>query len=118
MLGFFKQTTAIMTIASVLASCASTTLIKTEQAGVKVYADGNLLGTAPVTYSDTKIVGASTTFTLKKEGCREESHAITRSEEFQVGPCIGGFLVLVPFLWIMGYKPERTFAFECQPLQK
>ena len=96
------------------ASCASSTLIKTEESGVNVYADGNFLGTAPVTYTDTKIVGSTTTFMLKKKGCMEKTFAVARSEEFQVGPCIGGAFVLVPFLWVMGYKPERTLAFECE----
>jgi hypothetical protein len=111
----FKQTIGAIAIFSLLASCASTTLIKTESTGVKVYADGSLLGTAPVTYSDTKIVGSSTTFMLKKEGCRDQTFAISRSEEFQVGPCIGGVFIGVPFLWIMGYRAERTFPFECEP---
>jgi len=113
-LTFFKQITAIAMIVVITTSCASTTLIKTEASGVKVYADGNFLGTAPVTYSDTKIVGSTTTIMLKKEGCTERTFAVSRSEEFQVGPCIGGVFVLVPFLWVMGYKPERTFQFECE----
>jgi hypothetical protein len=34
---------------------------------------------------------------------------ITRNEQFSVGACIGGVLVLVPFLWIMEYKPEHSY---------
>jgi hypothetical protein len=40
--------------------------------------------------------------------------AIQRNEQFSVGACIGGVLVLVPFLWIMGYKPDHTY--ELRPL--
>jgi hypothetical protein len=41
--------------------------------------------------------------------------ALSRNEEFNVGACIGGVLVLFPFLWIMNYKPEHTY--ELTPLQ-
>lgn len=106
---------ALLLIPAILTSCSSTTLIKTEQQGIKVYADGSFLGNSPVPYSDTKIVGSSTTITLKKAGCADQTYMISRNEDFSVGACIGGALVLVPFLWIMGYKAERTFPFECQP---
>jgi hypothetical protein len=106
---------SVTVLSSMLFSCASTTLIKSEKPGVKVYADGSYLGTTPVSYSDTKIVGSSTMLTLKKEGCADRNHMMVRNEEFQVGACIGGIFVLVPFLWIMGYKPERTLDFDCTP---
>jgi hypothetical protein len=38
---------------------------------------------------------------------------ISRNEEFDVLACIGGVFVLVPFLWIMKYKPVHQF--ELQP---
>lgn len=110
-----KNLSALLLSSFVLSSCVSTTIIRSEEPGVKVYADGAYIGTAPAIYSDTKIVGSSTTFMLKKEGCLERTYTIHRSEEFQPGPCIGGLFVFVPYLWIMGYKPERTFAFECEP---
>lgn len=111
---FLEQLTAIVLSGAVLSSCASTTLIRSETPDVKVYADGNYLGKAPVSYTDTKIIGSTTTFMLKKDGCQERTYTISRSEEFQVGPCVGGVLVLVPFLWVMGYKPERTFSYDCE----
>ena len=58
-------------------------------------------------------LGSTTRITLKKEGCEDQSHILNRNEEFQVGACIGGAFVLVPFLWIMGYKAEHQYAFEC-----
>ena len=72
------------------------------------------LGVTSYTYSDTKIVGSTTQVSLKKAGCREKNVIMTRSEKFEVGPCIGGVLVLVPFLWIMGYQPQRTYELECK----
>lgn len=115
MLKQLSKLSALLLVPALLSSCSSTTLIKTEQQGIKVYADGSLLGNAPVSYSDTKIVGSSTVITLKKAGCADQTHMISRNEDFSVGACIGGALVLVPFLWIMGYRAEHTYSFECQP---
>jgi len=39
---------------------------------------------------------------------------IFRNEEFDVGACIGGVFLLVPFLWIMGYRPVHML--EMRPL--
>lgn len=102
-----------ITAIALMGACTSTTVINTEPQGTKVYADGQLLGTAPVTYSDTKIVGAVTNITLKKPGCKDANYVLTRSEKFEVGPCIGGVFVLVPFLWVMGYNPQRTYEMDC-----
>ena len=79
-------------------------MLRSEPSGATVYIDGSKVGKTPYTYSDTKIVGATTQVRLKLEGY----------EEFQVGPCIGGVFVLVPFLWVMGYRPEHSY--ELSPL--
>ena len=94
-------------------SCASTTVINSSPSGAKLYIDGSLVGKTPYTYSDTKIVGSTTMIKLKKDGCQTFNGTMARSEKFEVGPCIGGVLVLVPFLWVMGYNPSRTFELEC-----
>lgn len=118
MKNILQKTFACALIAVQLVSCSSTTLIKTKDAGVDVYIDDSYYGKTPVAYSDTKIVGSATSVKLKKPGCQEDFHMMNKNEEFQVGPCIGGFLVLVPFLWIMGYKAERTYEYECTPQKK
>jgi len=97
-----------------LSACASTTVLRSEPSGATVYIDGSKVGKTPYTYSDTKIVGASTQVRLKLEGYEEFQTILSRSEEFQVGPCIGGVFVLVPFLWVMGYRPEHSY--ELSPL--
>jgi hypothetical protein len=38
-----------------------------------------------------------------------------RDEEFQLGPCIGGAFIWPVWLWVLGYKPERTY--ELAPLK-
>ncbi len=97
------------TLATFVSACASSTLIKSSPAGAKVYLDGEMVGRTPYTMSDTKIVGSSTRVRLLLDGYEPYDANISRSEDFQVGACIGGVLVLVPFLWIMGYRAEHSY---------
>ncbi len=92
-----------------VAGCASTTMIKTQPPGAKVYLDGEPVGKTPYAMSDTKIVGSTTHVKLVLEGHEPYDAIIQRNEQFEPGPCIGGVLVLFPFLWIMGYKPEHNY---------
>lgn len=92
-----------------LASCSSTTMINSSPNGAKVYLNGEAVGTTPYRHSDTKIVGATTTVKLEKEGYETFNSSFSRSEQADVGAIIGGVFVLVPFLWTMKYKPERTY---------
>jgi hypothetical protein len=78
-----------------------------------VFIDGAMVGTTPYTMSDTHIVGTSTNIRLEYPGYAPTDVSIKRSEEFDVVACIGGVFLLVPFLWIMGYKPDHNY--ELQP---
>jgi len=48
--------------------CASTTLIKSQPSGAKVYLDGESVGRTPHQMTDTKIVGSATRVKLVLEG--------------------------------------------------
>jgi hypothetical protein len=96
-------------IALVLQACASTTIIQSQPNGAKLYLNGEPVGNTPYTMTDTKMVGSITTVRLELPGYEPTTTAISRNEEFEVGACIGGVLVLVPFLWIFGYKPVHVF---------
>jgi hypothetical protein len=65
--------------------------------------------------SDTKIVGSSTRVKLVLDGYEPLDANIQRNEVFDAGACLGGVLVLFPFLWIQGYKPEHSY--ELSPLR-
>ena len=110
---FYVVSSALMSILFVF-NCASTTLIKTNDRNVKIYADGEYLGRGEAKYTSTKIVGSTTYIEFKKDGCRKISHSFSRDEKFAVGACIGGVLVWVPFLWVMNYKPVHQYDFECE----
>ena len=93
--------------------CASTTNIKSRPEGAEVFVDNVRIGVTPIQYSDTAIAGSTKALRLKKEGYRP-FETVLRKSEFQVGPCIGGALVLVPLIWVLGY-PE-TYEFELEQL--
>lgn len=108
------RTAAALTCLSLASACSSTTLINSSPTGAKLYLNGEPVGTTPYTMTDTKVVGSTTTVRLEAPGYEPTNGVITRNEEFQVGPCIGGVFVLFPFIWIMGYKP--THNFELKPI--
>ena len=103
------KSTALLVAASFVAACASSTVIGANVPGAKVYIDGAMVGTAPYTMSDTKIVGSSTQIRIEAPGYAPFQTVITRSEEFSILACIGGAFLLVPFLWIMDYKPVHNY---------
>ncbi|RME51875.1 MAG: PEGA domain-containing protein [Deltaproteobacteria bacterium] len=93
--------------------CASSTVIRSQPPGAQVYINGELMGKTPYTYSDQAIVGTTRNLRLEKEGCEPVAATFSRTEEFNPLACVGGVLLLVPFLWIMNYKGERTYKLEC-----
>jgi len=106
---------AAATLLAFGAGCASSTLIRTSPSGAKISIDGQAVGNTPYLMKDTKIMGSTTHVKLALEGYETSEIFIYRSEEFQPGACLGGVLVTVPFLWLMGYKPEHSY--ELVPLR-
>ena len=103
--GFVKLAAVFMAALILFSSCASSTVFRTTPEGAKVYADGQYLGTTPVTYSDTKIVGSSTNIRIEKEGYKTVNAVLNRSEQADIGAIVGGLFVWIPFLWTMKYNP-------------
>ncbi|RPA69696.1 PEGA domain-containing protein [Cyclobacteriaceae bacterium YHN15] len=99
----------ILSISMFSAGCGSTTMIQSKPDNAKVYLNGEYVGTTPYAHRDTKIVSSTTIVTLEKEGYQPFNASFSRDEELDVGALIGGIFFLVPFLWIMKYKPFRTF---------
>ena len=104
----------VAVLSAVAGACASSTVIYSRPQGATVYLNGEPVGRTPYTMTDTKIVGSTTQVRLEYPGFASYSGVIARNEEFEVGACIGGFFLLVPFLWIMGYKGTHTY--EMQPV--
>lgn len=101
---------------SLVAGCASTTVIRTEPSDATLYIDGSKTGKTPYSYSDTKITGSTTSIRISKEGYEDFQTVLVRNEQVDAGAIVGGLFFWVPFLWVMGYKPEHTY--EMTPLKR
>lgn len=104
-----KSIALFLAAAILFSSCASTTIIRSEPSGAKVYLNGEYRGKTPYSYTDTKIIGSSTSVKLTKEGYEPLFESFSRNEEADVGAIIAGILVWVPFLWTMKYKPYHAY---------
>ncbi len=104
-----KLVSLILACSVLFSSCVSTTMIRSNPSGAKVYLDGQLVGTTPYRHSDTKIVGTVTTVTLEKEGYEPFHTMFSRTEQPDIGAIIGGIFVYIPLLWLMKYNPEHTY---------
>jgi hypothetical protein len=109
-----SRLTKLVAMLAVTAACActSSTVIRSNPPGARVFIDNEPMGVTPYVMSDTKIVGSTTLVRLEAPGFQPLSTAISRNEQFDVMACIGG-IVLVPLLWIEGYKPDHMY--ELQP---
>ena len=93
--------------------CTSMTTIRVTDPEVRIFVNGEFLGTGSATYADAKMSGSANHVSLRKEGCAESNYVFTRSEQPDVGAIIGGIFLLIPFLWTMGYRPYRSYEFHC-----
>lgn len=100
---------AVVLSVSLVAACSSSTVIRTNVPGSKVYLNGMYVGSTPYTMTDTKIVGSSTQVRIEAPGYEPLIASISRNEQFSVGACIGGVFLLFPFLWIMEYQPDHYY---------
>lgn len=107
---------ALTVSASLLSACASTTVIRTNAPEAKLYIDGEYRGRGTITHTDQKVIGSSTSVRIQQEGCEPQMESFARNEEFDPGACAGGVFVLVPFLWVMKYKPEHSYEYQCRPM--
>jgi hypothetical protein len=105
---------ALIMVIAFVSGCSSSTVIRSRPDGASVYIDNIQQGTTPLQYSDTAIAGTTKPIRLKKEGYKPLDTVI-RKDKFQAGPCIGGVLVLFPFIWVLGY--QDVYEFELEKLQ-
>lgn len=106
---FTKNMAVFLALLLLLSSCVSTTTIMSRPPGAKVFINNEYVGETPVSYSDTKIVGSLNYVSLEKEGYENLETSFSRTEEADIGAIIGGIFIWIPFLWVMKYKPKRTY---------
>ncbi|MCA9545714.1 MAG: hypothetical protein KC613_15020 [Myxococcales bacterium] len=94
--------------------CVSHTRITTEVNATIIEADsGRAIGTGQGDYSDSKPVWGSTTFRIEKEGCETKELTIHRSDDISVGMVIGGFFLIIPWLWAGDYHRSYGVSLQC-----
>jgi hypothetical protein len=98
--------------AFLFSGCASTTLLTTAPPGAKVYMNGEVLGTTPYRYSDTKTALSSTHITFKKQGFHDMDIILKRNEKPAWGAIIGAVIVYVPILWFAEYNKSHFYELE------
>ena len=106
-----RKLVVLLMIFFFLFGCASTTLIKSDPPGAKLYLDGQPQGDTPYLYSDQAVAGTVRTVTLRKEGYKEFTGTIRREKLF-VPALISGIFLLIPFIWILEYPPQYHFEIE------
>jgi len=106
----FTRITGLILILAILTSgCASSTVLTTTPAESDVYVQGQRLGKTPYTYSDRKIIGASTLVTFKKDGYEAYNTTIRKNKKLNVGALISGLLFVWPLFWVMGYDKAYSY---------
>jgi hypothetical protein len=94
-----------------LFGCASSTVIKSNPPGAKLYLEGRLLGETPYTYSDMAVSTTKREVTLKKEGYKDINSWIKR-EQLSLGVLIAGIFLMVPLIWVLEYPQQYSFDME------
>ncbi len=93
-----------------LTGCASTTMIQSVPSNAKLYIDNEPVGETPYKYTDEEIVFHEMQIRLEKDGYEPIESSITRDEEVDAGPLIGGICICPVFLlWALKYEPVHTF---------
>lgn len=107
---FTLRISAILIIAIIfLSGCASSTMINSIPSGAKVFINGQVVGTTPYLYQDTKVLGSVVNVDLVKEGYEPLYTSFRRTEEFNIGTFIGGCFIWPFWLWTMDYNPTHTY---------
>jgi hypothetical protein len=104
-----KPITSVM-VFIFLIGCSST-IIKSNPSGAKLYVNGQYKCETPCTYSDTSAMNSSKTILLKKKGYKDTTGQIKR-DTVAMGHLIAGIFFLFPLIWCLGYEPEYTFEME------
>lgn len=108
---------AVIGIVSILfTSCASSTLITSDPPGASLYLDGASVGATPYKHKDSKPIFSCTSVRLEKDGHETVYTEICKEDEPKVGPIVGGFFLVIPWLWALGYR--NTYNYYLEPTEK
>jgi len=98
-----------------LSACTGSTVIRSTDPDVRIYVNGEYIGTGEATYSDRKVSFSNNDVELRKPGCQTQAHSFRRNEEPEGGAIFTGILFTIPLLWVTEYKDEHAYEFDCVP---
>lgn len=98
-----------LTTALALTGCASTTIIRSDPTGAKVFIEGSRVGVTPYRHSDSRPSFSNLIVRLEKEGYEPFETVITRNESVVPGAVVGALFFFVPALWVLGYDDQRLY---------
>jgi hypothetical protein len=87
-------------------------MIESTPSRAKVFIDGAYAGITPYMYTDYKLVGSSTNVRIEREGFTPLSTYINKNEEADFGAIVGGLFFMVPYIWILKYKPVHSYTLQ------
>ena len=106
---FTLHISVLFLTATLIASCASSTMIQSIPSGAKLYLNEQPVGNTPYKMRDTKITGTCTDVRLEMDGYEPLYTSICKDEEAHAGAIVGGIFFLIPFLWTMKYQASHTY---------
>ncbi len=99
-----------------LTGCASSTTLRSEPSGAKVFLDGRRVGNTPYRHTDSRPSLSKLQVRLEKEGYQPVETVIQRNESVEPGAVVGALFFLIPVLWVMGYDDQHFY--ELTPLEQ
>jgi hypothetical protein len=96
-----------------ITSCASTTIIRTQTDGAKIFIDNQFVGEQSAVYTDRKIAFKESDLRIEKDGCKTQTYTLQKSDQIDYLALVGGILMVVPTLWIMKYDPVTYVPYKC-----
>lgn len=106
---FSAQLIGLVFAAVLLASCASSTIISSTPKGAKLYIDGQSVGTTPYRHRDRKVSLSTTSYRIEAPGYEALQGSISKDGQVHGGAAVGGFFLIIPWLWVMRYNDHYHF---------
>jgi len=105
----FLITITVLFSVLLMSGCSSSTMIRSNPSGAKVFINGEQVGRTPYLHVDNRISFMSFNVDIIKEGYEPIYTSIYRDGEFNVGNFVGGLFVWPILLWTMDYTPTHTY---------
>jgi hypothetical protein len=109
------KTRIVLICAATLAGCSSGTHITASDEAARIFVNGAYVGTGDGYYSDRRPSFTTQQVTLHRDGCVEQSYAMTRNEKPQYSAIVSSVFAL-PIFWVAKYKDQHVYEFDCQDL--